>query len=85
MSGHTSGPWEADGTLIFMRPPNGELGGGFDIRDCPKPEANARLIASAPDLLEALELAVYEVRKTMTSECSEMCEAAIAKATKGEA
>lgn len=66
--GHTPGPWEIDpdyrpgmswnrhivdgsgeGRICFMSNP-GELG---NHREC---EANARLIAAAPDLLEALEV-----------------------------
>lgn len=51
MSAHTPGPWRAIDTRVYF--PN--LQGGFDIRDCPAPHANARLIAAAPDMLEALK------------------------------
>lgn len=40
MSEHTKEPWQAVGTVVFM----GANEGGFDIRDCPSPEANARRI-----------------------------------------
>jgi hypothetical protein len=45
MSAHTPGPWEAIETRVYF--PN--LAGGFDICKCPNPEANARLIAAAPE------------------------------------
>lgn len=63
---HTPGPWVADfGEAFHIRPPEGGtlaqvtflkgrggLGGRRDADEC---AANARLIAAAPDLLEALE------------------------------
>ena len=58
---HTPGPWAQEGTVVYIGKtgdflPNGEPNwGGFDLRNCPLPEANAHLIAAAPELLEALE------------------------------
>jgi hypothetical protein len=67
---HTPGPWRifnaGRGRTLSIHGPRGELGTnedcvvnwpGFDSCDKPKRErvANARLIAAAPDLLEALE------------------------------
>lgn len=47
---HTPGPWTVRGTIVFF--PN--VAGGFDLRNCPNPEANARIAGAAPDLLAAL-------------------------------
>ena len=53
MSEHTPGPWEVQGDLV-VRPD------GYSVAECQAQEvdgqyyANARLIAAAPDLLEAL-------------------------------
>jgi len=78
MNKHTPGPWKAVGTRVYF--PN--LQGGFDIRNCPNPEANARLIAAAPELLEALKRAVRqnEHDMVMTGEECRQCRAVIAKA-----
>lgn len=69
---HTSGPWRADVSFV-----NGPRDYGYDAatgefssiaqafgRDA---EANARLIAAAPDLLEALRLLVGMVRASASS------------------
>ena len=55
--GHTPGPWEADSTAVLTsHPPY------LTVADCSHrghtlatEEANARLIAAAPDMLEVLE------------------------------
>lgn len=57
----TPGPWRAEGTLVFI----GRVGdyadngaakwGGFNISRAPNAEANAHLIAAAPDLYAALQ------------------------------
>ena len=54
MSAHTPGPWGLDGNLI--EGPDGERVACITAysRRTPKQKANARLIAAAPDLLEAL-------------------------------
>lgn len=69
MSGHTKGPWEVahaqmrlDGRVtvpeIFVRRPGDDVAIASDVIDpateLPS-EANARLIAAAPDLYEALK------------------------------
>lgn len=56
MSGHTPGPWTATacnsaGTLVYHRVTSGatRIAGVYDAN-----EANAKLIAAAPDLADAL-------------------------------
>jgi hypothetical protein len=56
MSEHTPGPWRADGTVIYAGRHNlnlAELEPSDYIRRAEQ-EANARLIAAAPDMLRAL-------------------------------
>lgn len=66
-----------------------DIGGrvhGEEFDDYSEVEANANLIASAPDLLEALETIkrrMYEPRKFMLQEVEAMVDIAIARA-KGE-
>lgn len=62
MSAHTPGRWEVAGQ--YVRTPLDASGGGWMIADCrdgslPSDEvaANVRLIAAAPELLEALTVA----------------------------
>jgi hypothetical protein len=63
-SKHTPGPWNVDGDATVYGPRfsianDKEQIGRFEVADCKgykqEREANARLIASAPDLLAALE------------------------------
>ncbi len=98
MAKHTPGPWVVEGTLIAQESGINdslevaflaELGGGMDKR---MREANARLIAAAPDLYDAAENALEALigccvpaggvddRKTML-EAQRMLRAAIVKAT----
>ena len=62
MSKHTPGPWRNDCFMVLAPPNVGNYKGreichtgGHDIRDGNESEANARLIAAAPDLLAACE------------------------------
>ena len=96
MSGHTPGPWPC----IRLENENGPYATNYIAHiDCgvcmvwapvgnSEREANARLIAAAPDLLAALELMVKEHRKQFGLDgawdsCLLKAEAALAKA-KGE-
>lgn len=93
---HTSGPWEARRYAIYAPIPEG--GGTIFmvalIRDVPsysyctgEKEANARLIAAAPDLLEACEKALdlfpHYPEGSAGEEITSLIKAAITKAYKG--
>lgn len=60
---HTPGPWKSidvtsENTAVYHRIDAGEIAIGFagiyKLKDKSQSEANAKLIAAAPDLLEAL-------------------------------
>lgn len=71
---HTHGPWEVeshyspDGSdLVILHDQCtviADCRNQCGVRDCDEAEANARLIAAAPDLLEALE----RIRRTSVAE-----------------
>lgn len=89
MSKHTAGPWRylqgrVAGEFVVTRDTHPDL--SIMITSCIDTEADARLIAAGPELLEALELAVKQNQNDMllTGEELRQCEAAIAKA-RGEA
>ena len=91
---HTPGPWRYEGAEVWATAPmrfnlttagtpmiatlckHEDADGRFPV------EANARLIAAAPELLEALEYAIKQVPELATVPG---IAAAIAKATGGEA
>jgi hypothetical protein len=88
MGKHTPGPWRVNGECIEYGP--FVAGDGWCVakivRDPPETEANAHLIAAAPELLEAckyaqhrLQTAIRRGRKT-DQPCLEMVEAAIRRA-----
>jgi hypothetical protein len=96
MSKHTPGPWKAKkwvGTDLYDDPdrPFVEVGNvhwspkNWKPAAAIKQTANARLIAAAPELLEALEnlLKVHEGEGGTQHNAADMARAAIAKA-KGE-
>ena len=97
---HTPGPWEASGNLVRspMHQPEGlprgvqivECRDGYFLPHTEEAKANARLIAAAPELLEALERLAdaYERLKPPgypLSDREKQARAAIAKATGGAA
>ena len=90
MTAHTPGPWFVDGLIVTARE-KGSIGFAYGPSMPEKSAvgreslANARLIASAPELLDALKLAVNqnEHDMLMTGEELRACAAAIAKATGG--
>ena len=94
MSKHTPGPWEVDESNpnLVARLVDGvyeyvcEVApSSFSTRECSdeQEEADARLIAAAPELLAALRVARADIRRCFgdTVESLRLIEAAIAKAT----
>ena len=87
---HTPGPWEAHdddgtGTLPCVLSDKVNAGGNFYVAQC-NVYADARLIAAAPELLEAAKLALAENKRAdlhfkNTSPATDALTAAIAKAT----
>lgn len=106
---HTPGPWVVTGDLDSLRVVNDNsdnpnacdgvrqvahvVQGGYEIANYAEAEANARLIAAAPDMLAALEASLAEMRafakywtspkmglSRSESKAEEMARAAIAKA-----
>ena len=96
MADHTPGPWEYDRSETAMQEfrgysvtyPSDAYGPGTRLvlisPECLENEADARLIAAAPDLLEALELLLNQA-STLPMEDRQIGAAAIAKARNGEA
>lgn len=93
---HTPGPWTYDdesvtGSVWSGNAPSGAWPTGVCVAsvlgDSAESEANARLIAAAPELLEALEECLEWIRQNgrpPTSELRQRVENAIAKARGGE-
>jgi hypothetical protein len=91
VSGHTPGPWRyfrgthsvwsVEKAICIMAGPH--------KRECEERDANARLIAAAPDLLEALQMLYSETADYIRlnnlggidNQCMQLSRAAIAKAT----
>ena len=82
MSKHTPGPWIADGAQIFTSDTNVAQANGYRI-DRETVAANARLIAAAPELLEALQKIAGNTYDEWTNgaDAARIARAAIAKAT----
>lgn len=52
MSAHTEGRLIVNGTLIYFSGTDG----GFDLRDCPSPEENARRLAACWNMCDGIDL-----------------------------
>lgn len=67
-SKHTSGPWAMNGTRVEHETDHGWINDGWIICECygPDDEANARLVAAAPALLDALISARNHLRETLS-------------------
>jgi hypothetical protein len=82
---HTHGPWrvETERAYIHIMPSENLAICELWRRGNPELEmANARLIAAAPDLLEALESIVGGSTQRVSAELQTKAQAAIAKATR---
>jgi hypothetical protein len=83
MSEHTPGPWKTNGDP-YVSTADGKRSIAFcDTRQAHEDRANARLIAAAPDLLEALQgfQKAWDENRLLTSDEAASIRAAIAKAT----
>ena len=85
MSKHTPGPWRIEGTNSGLFIAGAKPGYLAEMRDCGSGDvaANARLIAAAPDLLDALALLVAGIENGVSDSFIPLVKAraAIAKAT----
>ena len=60
MSQHTPGPWRVDDEIFVIGPDKLSIFGGASTKRSEEVcKANARLIAVAPEMLEALEAIIY--------------------------
>lgn len=89
MSKHTPGPWQwtqhFDPTISIYKDGFGQIARLYDS-SAGTGKANARLIAAAPDLLDALiEIVSADDAHELTQKHIESARAAIAKATGGAA
>ena len=81
---HTPGPWELRGSRLVTDPHGVVIAEHISANGPGTPEANARLIAAAPELLEALENLLAAQVDPMGIKAHKACKAAavvIAKAT----
>lgn len=63
MTAHTPGPWKVEGDALDVRDAEGDNIVTVKYGDDPeRAEANARLIASAPQLLAALKLTLDTIK-----------------------
>ena len=87
--GHTPGPWTygvpspgANFSIYSTKMSIGRLGIASNSKRAAEGEANARLIAAAPDLLAALKMVQRSTEwPTMESETQDAVSAAISRAT----
>jgi len=78
---HTPGPWRISKDGDFLEAPNGDPIADLRYLHLPNNEANARLIAAAPELLEALTDTIPRFVKCMEASGTdtEFAEIAVAK------
>jgi hypothetical protein len=80
---HTPGPWslDSDAGQVHIVAAGAAIARVMAMRSDGCGEANARLIAAAPDLLEALQAVIDHGSMTGADWASDKARAAIAKAT----
>jgi len=70
MTKHTQGPWLVEGRTVYALNDDGYNRFSALVQDAHTPgdelEANARLIAAAPELLAALEDATLQIKSNLT-------------------
>ena len=86
---HTPGPWQwtqhFDPTISIYKDGFGQIARLYDS-SAGTGKANARLIAAAPDLLDALQSIIEDIDSEFGTDCDyNKARAAIAKATGGSA
>ena len=86
---HTPGPWQwtqhFDPTISIYKDGFGQIARLYDS-SAGTGKANARLIAAAPDLLDALQSIIEDIDSEFGTDCDyNKARAAIAKATGGAA
>lgn len=90
MSKHTPGPWFINGHERYTKYVEARIGGGWvqEVAACgptenpEQQEANARLCAAAPDLLEALQACIQQITALCSADdVPDQARNAIAKAT----
>lgn len=81
MGKHTPGSWfvayNGEGHCLIVSPPHGIVA---ELRKTPNDKDNARLIAAAPELLEACKLALGQLAHPLNYDVLDVLEKAIAKA-----
>jgi len=84
MTSHTPGPWTAHGCTLYAGPNRiaQTWDAEYDGLPTPEMEANAQLIAAAPELLEALKWALEQIADDLSPDHQESFDAAFAVATR---
>lgn len=79
MTSHTPGPWTAHGCTLYAGPNRiaQTWDAEYDGLPTPEMEANARLIAKAPELLEALQWALSQISDDLDPDHQDALESAL--------
>lgn len=81
MTQHSPGPWVADSVnYVVQAGTNDQIANVYGPQGLLEVEANANLIAAAPDLLDALKTALSECGRVLSDNTTNAIKTAIAKA-----